>query len=113
MNSALIAVTDVTSLIYFAYIVMVLVTDYLKHEKLVSFRKELAPWVVWTLPLNALGVVVFETNPWLKSLFLLANAYWAWVAWYDRDDRWKRRRKRALAKVKEVAGRLVVVPVTS
>lgn len=52
-----------------------------------------------------------QIDGWTVYYFVLHVAYW--IAWYlHKDDgRWKRRRKRAASAVKEVAGRLVVVPV--
>ena len=50
---------------------------------------------------------------WTGYVFIPINVALWWfyiVKDKDRDDRWKKRRKKATAKIKEVAGRLVVVP---
>lgn len=79
--------------------------------------------------------VLLETRPAFRAITVLKMAVWDvstaipdavyWLPFYwaadliwifilskdlGDDDRWKRRRKKAAAKVKEVAGRLVVVP---
>ena len=51
---------------------------------------------------------------WSHSLFVLFAIWWTWIWWQHRkppDDRWKKRRKKALAKIKQVGGKLVVVPI--
>lgn len=51
---------------------------------------------------------------WYDPLLLVSNVALWWIFVVkddDRDDRWKKRRKKATAKIKEVSGRLVVVPV--
>jgi hypothetical protein len=47
------------------------------------------------------------------AICLVVNAWvwWDWCRNHDGDDRWKKRRKKAVAKVKQVAGRLIVVPI--
>lgn len=69
-------------------------------------------------------VEVHIAFPILILVFLVtADSFWdristmvnvmIWLDWlinHDDDDVWKKRRKKAVAKVKEVAGKLVVVP---
>lgn len=51
-----------------------------------------------------------QGTKWIPFLWVL-DLLWLWIIrQLDDDDRWKKRRKKAAAKVKEVAGRLVVVP---
>ena len=47
---------------------------------------------------------------WLSIVWLCDLLWFVWIKDVDDDDRWKKRRKKAAAKVKEMAGRLVVVP---
>lgn len=57
-----------------------------------------------------------DTILWLDSILWPVNVLVWWfsiVKDEDRDDRWKKRRKKVAEKVKEVAGKLVVVPVPS
>lgn len=51
----------------------------------------------------------FSAGLWLFNGFVVAIFYRKG----DDDDRWKRRRKKALAKVKAIGGKLVVVPEVS
>lgn len=45
------------------------------------------------------------------TIFDVANTIiWILMYWDDHDDRWKKRRKKSLSKVKEVAGKLIVIP---
>ena len=66
--------------------------------------------------LNHLSEVFRGEWSWYDPIILTANTLYWWFAVVkdkDKDDRWKKRRKKALAKVKEVAGKLVVVPLPS
>ena len=50
---------------------------------------------------------------WWDPIILLINIliWWFWIVKdKDRDDRWKKRRKKAMAAIKEVGGKLVIVP---
>jgi membrane protein implicated in regulation of membrane protease activity len=61
--------------------------------------------IYWALTIDGL----------VDAICLVVNS-WVWWDWYrrhDGDDQWKKRRKKALAKIKQVAGKLVVVPVPS
>lgn len=85
---------------------------------------------------RALRSELWWTTSFISAPIALLNGLWAAIqdfAWYDpialafnvlawwffivkdndKDDRWKKRRKKALARVKEVAGKLVVVPLPS
>ena len=59
---------------------------------------------VETFVLEGLGVY------WLPIVWCSDLLWFIFIRDIDDDDRWKKRRKKAAAKVKEVAGRLVVVP---
>jgi hypothetical protein len=67
-------------------------------------------------PLFLFGVLfqaIMDSSAW-DLLFLVFEALQWWflvVKDKDRDDRWKKRRKKAMSKVKEASGRLVVVPI--
>jgi len=69
-----------------------------------------------TIPITAVDDVALHPgdHSLLYRCYLLACygffEYWLYKLGKD-DDRWKKRRKKAAAKVKEVAGKLVVVPV--
>jgi hypothetical protein len=57
-------------------------------------------------------VEAYPDAMWLLPLLWACDLLW--VYWVRRDlggdDRWKKRRKKAAARVREVAGRLVIVP---
>ena len=67
-------------------------------------------------------IVLKMAIPDIEMFLLDGSGYWLPIIWgsdmlwyifirdIDDDDRWKKRRKKAAAKVKEMAGRLVVVP---
>lgn len=54
--------------------------------------------------------VFAEDALWVLPIYWAIDLLWLWITKNFGDDRWKKRRKKAAAKVKEVAGRLVVVP---
>lgn len=47
----------------------------------------------------------------LDLVFIIAYLYLWWIFRNDGDDRWKKRRRKMLAKVKQVGRKLVVVPI--
>lgn len=74
---------------------------------------ELRMPMLWSVPWVMVGHIRWEgMNPIFKVFFLLIDMYWAYIAYKDKDDRWKKRRKKLLEKVSVQAGKLVVVPVT-
>jgi hypothetical protein len=85
----------------------------MKEGAFTTVRKELW-WVEVHLAFpGMLGYWLITANSTWDWVTLAIN-FWVWTDWYrhhDHDDRWKKRRKKALAKVKQVAGKLVVVPI--
>jgi hypothetical protein len=84
----------------------------LAHPSLLALRKEMWWGMVYVAaPIANIGFWV-EID-WWDYVFGPINLLLWWDIWKhdDHDDRWKKRRKKALAKVKQVAGRLVVVPI--
>ena len=47
---------------------------------------------------------------WQEAMYGLCASLWTWMFFHDRNNRWKRRFRKAKEKVVEVAGRLVVRP---
>lgn len=56
-------------------------------------------------------VNLLPDSAWLLPIIWLVDLVWIyWARKLGDDDRWKKRRKKAAARVREVAGRLVIVP---
>lgn len=78
-----------------------------------DIRRELW-WVEVHLAYPLMNVIwIIGINHWWDVLTSLINIWLNYDWWknHNHDDRWKKRRKKALSKVKQVAGKLVVVPV--
>lgn len=85
------------------------------HQKVWSAAKnvclELRVIMFVAIPADAWHYLSETHNGWFwRSIALVIYAGYLLAAILDKDDRWKKRRKKLLSKVKEVAGRLVVVP---
>ena len=79
---------------------------------LASLYYEIRPFTIWAaIP----GLVIY--NLWDRDAASTAIWTFNWLIAYffhpgnDDDDRWKKRRKKVAAKVKEVGGKLIVVPI--
>lgn len=84
-----------------------------KEGPFTSVRMELW-WVEVHLAFPGMLGYWFITADSTWDWLALAVNFWVWTDWYRNhkdDDRWKKRRKKALSKVKQVAGKLVVVPI--
>lgn len=86
-----------------------------KSDAAREIKREIHPFVLYgAMPLKCLhdGLTLYDT-PATLTLIWLIDVIWFWLIKNDsdKDDRWKKRRKKAAARVKEVAGRLIVVPV--
>lgn len=94
-----------------------------RADKLLLARNVAADQALFTIPVFAVtyGLWFSWTAEgkvellWLDVIVILAAIYWWTVARRisNRDDRWKRLRRRAKDKVVELAGKLVVVPVAA
>lgn len=76
-----------------------------------QIRREL--WWVETriaYPVVILIFAITAVNTYDRVMVGLNILFWILTCFHDHDDRWKKRRKKALSKVKLVAGRLIVVP---
>lgn len=80
--------------------------------------KELFPIMhYWGWPMNSLWCLhdaIWEAEGFMRGLnilFFFAYLGIWWIYRHDGDDRWKKRRKKALAKVKQVGRKLVIVPI--
>ena len=72
---------------------------------------ELRPFVLWFFPINAFLLPILAPHFTVgNTIYMVGNLFWWYVAWRDKDDRWKKRKAKVLARIREVAGRLVVVP---
>lgn len=72
---------------------------------------EMLPYVVLAIAIQLADLLV--RHDWVGAAFQsLLLVYYLW--WWHRkdDDRWKKRRRKLTEKIKEAAGRLVVVPAT-
>ncbi len=100
----------------FAYLMLMdIFPDRSKH-----IRAPIKPFIrMGTAPLNLVSIVhefIFGIDQWWGKAFG-ALIFLAWIQiwlriWFDNvdDDWWKKKRKKAAAKIKQLAGRLVVVP---
>lgn len=72
---------------------------------------ELRVFALVAIPIDAWNyIATTHDNIWIRAWLLLVYTVYEILAVRDKDDRWKKRRKKLASKVKEVAGRLVVVP---
>lgn len=66
--------------------------------------------------LSLLGEIATSDTVWERVWGIVLTILYCFI-WFihrndnDDDDRWKRRRKKSLAKVKQIGGKLVVVPI--
>jgi len=72
---------------------------------------ELKPLYWLMLPCYTYHVMNADQPAWVKTVNLAGALATVWIVnRIDDDDRWKKRRKKLLEKVSQVAGRLVVTP---
>lgn len=73
---------------------------------------ELRPFALFAIPVDAWNYIAVTHDGILgRAFILIIYAAYMLMAILDKNDRWKKRRKKLAAKIKEVAGRLVVVPI--
>lgn len=103
---------DVLFLLHLPALIFIFADIYLifdRHSYVArTVRAELKPFMIYVIwP----GLIVYNgaNHNWFGFFIWMVNLAML-ILEHDDDDRWKKRRKKALAKVKEQAGKLVVVP---
>lgn len=89
------------------------------NEKLWRFGNHLCsefrPFALFAIPIDLLFELDMRVTGWSplwNVITILLHGLYFWLCLKDnKDDRWKKRRKKAAEKVKQVGGKLVVVPV--
>lgn len=72
---------------------------------------EVRPLALFAIPIDTFHELM-SYDPFWDTLTLVFNSIWFYLCLKDnKDDRWKRRKKKSLEKVKQLGGKLVVVPV--